>query len=103
MPSEGDVLADLGRRRGRRRLIRAVPAPDRPRGKYRHEQPLLFQGFGAGVPGIPGRGMYTEGHKFGPTANYVDALSGWRWNNKGSGAGNGVEYTTEVNVWLTEI
>ncbi len=57
--------------------------PEQPRGKYRHEQPLLFQGFGPGVPGIPGRGMYSEGHKFGPTAVYVDALSGWRWTNRG--------------------
>ena len=59
------------------------PVPTQPRGKYRHEQRLLFQGFGQGVEGIPGRGMYTEGHKFGPTWVYVDALSGWRWTNRG--------------------
>lgn len=51
--------------------------------RYRHQQPLLFQGYGAGVPGIPGRGFYAAGHQFGPTAVYVDALSGWRWLNKG--------------------
>lgn len=63
----------------------ALPPPvaDELRDRYRHQHHLLFQGFGQGVPGIPGRGYYTEGHKFGPTAVYVDALSGWRWLNKG--------------------
>lgn len=59
------------------------PVIEQPRGKYRHEQRLLFQGFGPGVPGIPGRGTYSAGDQFGPTAVYVDAKSGWRWNNKG--------------------
>lgn len=61
-----------------------IPTPIvQPVGKYRTEQPLLFQGVGQGVPGIPGQGTYTMGYRYGPTSVYVDAQAGWRWANKG--------------------
>lgn len=61
------------------------PAPiPAPTGKYRHEQPLLFQGARDPLPSLlPGGPPYVDGVNCGPTRDYVDSGAGWPWLNRG--------------------
>ena len=60
-----------------------TPLPE-VKGKYRYQQPLLFQGTAGPLPSVlPGGTPYVDGLKCGPTQVYVDSQAGWPWNHRG--------------------
>lgn len=53
-------------------------------GPYRYQQPRLFQPAPADYPSrLPGGLPYSEGRHYGPTAVFVDSMTGWTWDKKG--------------------
>jgi hypothetical protein len=71
-------------------LVTTAPPPPQPpasTNNVRNAQPLLFQPTDAvsrptSFPG-PGLGSIYEADLWGPTSEYVDFQSGWRWSNNG--------------------
>lgn len=54
-----------------------------PVGKYRNEQPHLFQGVGPIIPGPLGAPYWDGAPYCGPTPDHVDNLCGWAWRRRG--------------------
>lgn len=62
-----------------------VPPPVQPAGKYRYQQPRLFQAAPVEYPPrLPGGSAYGELRHYGPTAVFVDSMAGWMWGKKGT-------------------
>lgn len=59
-----------------------IPTPEGIR--YRYQQPLLFQAQPEPYPSrLPGGLPYTDLQHYGPTAVFIDGMTGWAWDRKG--------------------
>jgi hypothetical protein len=86
------------------KALQALQAPPVPaeQGRYRSEQPRLFQHVAAKYePGrIPG-GAALDLDTYGPTGRYVDCLTGWPWRRKGGDWTDKLGALHGPDAWIT--
>lgn len=82
-----------------------APAPPAAGGRYRYQQPRLFQPQPEPYPSrLPGGQPYTDLQHYGPTAVFIDGMAGWAWDKKGgdwidaTGARYGAKPWARLNI-----